>query len=275
VSFAESDLTHDGFLDGHLTVAQPAKGYRAGSDSVLLAASVPADSGQSVLELGCGAGVAGLCLAVRVPRLDLHGVELQADYAELARRNATGNGLDFKVHTADLRSLPDALQSRAFDHVMANPPYFRRSARTRAADPGRETALASEAPLADWIGIAAKRLAPKGYLSVVQDMRRLPELLTAIIASRLGSLEVLPLSARIGRAPHLVLARARKGGRTPYRQYFPLILHKGAHHERDGESYTDRVARILREGTALDFGAPGDSLRSTTSLRMARLPHGD
>lgn len=64
----DSDLhSHDQFLGGRLMVAQPKTGYRAGVDPVLLAASVPAVRGESVLELGCGVGVASLCLAARVP----------------------------------------------------------------------------------------------------------------------------------------------------------------------------------------------------------------
>ena len=55
--FAPEDLTQDRFLDGRLTVSQPRKGYRAAMDPVLLAAACPARPGQSVLELGCGAGV--------------------------------------------------------------------------------------------------------------------------------------------------------------------------------------------------------------------------
>ena len=35
------EITDDGFLDGRLKVLQPAKGYRAGLDAVLLAAAVP------------------------------------------------------------------------------------------------------------------------------------------------------------------------------------------------------------------------------------------
>ena len=34
--------TDDGFLGGRLTIRQPAKGYRAGVDPVLLAAALPA-----------------------------------------------------------------------------------------------------------------------------------------------------------------------------------------------------------------------------------------
>ena len=55
------DLTDDGFLDGRLRILQPKAGYRAATDPVLLAAFAPAEPGQSVVELGCGTGVASLC----------------------------------------------------------------------------------------------------------------------------------------------------------------------------------------------------------------------
>jgi hypothetical protein len=56
------DNTLDGFLGGRLSIAQPRRGFRAGHDTVLLAASIPAPAGSHVLELGSGAGVASLCL---------------------------------------------------------------------------------------------------------------------------------------------------------------------------------------------------------------------
>ena len=67
-------LTDDAFLGGQLRLFQPAQGYRAGMDAVLLAAAVPAEAGQRVLDLGCGAGTAGLCLAKRVDAVALTGV---------------------------------------------------------------------------------------------------------------------------------------------------------------------------------------------------------
>ena len=100
----DEGLTRDAFLGGALSVWQPRRGYRAGIDPVLLAAAVPAVAGQSVLELGCGAGVASLCLGRRVPGLVLHGVEIQQDYANLARRNGAENDIGLTVTTADLRT---------------------------------------------------------------------------------------------------------------------------------------------------------------------------
>ena len=45
-------LTRDALLGGKLHLWQPQKGYRAGVDPVLLAATVPAQAGDSLLDLG-------------------------------------------------------------------------------------------------------------------------------------------------------------------------------------------------------------------------------
>lgn len=248
--FSDKDLSCDGFLGGALRLWQPRKGYRAGLDPVLLAAAVPARPGQSVLELGCGAGAAILCLGTRVPGMRLTGVELQPDYADLARRNADLNDQTLQVIQADLTDLPDDLRQLQFDHVIANPPYFRAGAHTGAADLGRQTALGGETPLKDWIAVAAKRLVPRGYLHVIQRTDRLPEMLNAC-TGRLGSVEVLPLAARQSRAPDLILMRARKGGKAGFRLHAPLVFHLGDRHEQDGESYVPEISAILRHGQAL------------------------
>jgi len=250
MGFAESDLTHDRFLDGKLRVWQPKAGYRAGIDPVLLAATVPAQAGDSVLELGCGAGVASLCLSARVPGLDLAGVEVQPGYAELAQRNAVENGHDMAVHCADLRALPDAVLQCNFDHVIANPPYYLRDRGTAASDAGRETALGEATPLADWIDAATRRLKPKGHLTVIQDAERLPALLSAL-DDRLGNVRVLPLAPRVGRPAHLVILQARKIGRAAFRLLAPVVMHEGVAHDGDRESYTAEIRAVLRDGAAL------------------------
>ena len=191
--FPDDDLSRDGFLGGRIVLLQPRRGYRAGVDPVLLAAAVPAQPGQAVLELGCGAGAAILSLGARVAGLALAGVELQPDYADLARRNAAENALPLELFCADLAALPEGVRQRQFDHVIANPPYFRAGAHTSAGDAGRATALGEATPLPAWIAAAARRLAPRGYLHVIQRADRLPELLAGC-AGRLGSVEVLPLA---------------------------------------------------------------------------------
>ncbi|MES0826229.1 tRNA1(Val) (adenine(37)-N6)-methyltransferase [Ruegeria sp. SCP11] len=248
--FSNSDLTCNDFLGGRVRLWQPRSGYRAGVDPVLLAASVPATRGHTVLELGCGAGAAILCLLARVPGVSGVGVELQAPYADLARRNAVENDAALEVVEADLNALPAGLKQRRFDYVIANPPYYRAGAHSPANDQGRSVALGEGTPLDVWFEVAAKRLAPRGYLHMIQKADRLPDMLAGC-AGRLGSVEVLPLAARNGRAAELVILRARKGGRAAFQLHAPLILHAGDRHEKDGENYTTQVSAALRHAGAI------------------------
>ena len=133
-----SAVTEDGFLGGRLRIRQPKRGYRAGMDPVLLAAAVEARAGERALELGCGVGVALLCLLHRVPGLHGTGVERQGDLAALAEVNARANGAAARIVTADVAALPAALKVESFDHVLMNPPFFERHAGSAAADAGRE-----------------------------------------------------------------------------------------------------------------------------------------
>lgn len=248
--FAPEDLTLDGFLGGRLQVAQPRDGYRAAMDPVLLAAACPAQPGQSVLELGCGAGVASLCLGCRVPGVMLAGVELQPAYAALARGNAAANGIGLEVFEGDLAVPPAELRARNFDHVIANPPYFAALGGTAARDSGRETAQREATPLALWVRQALRRLKPGGRVTLIQNADRLADLLAALAAGA-GSLCILPIAPRLGRPAGRVIVQARKGGRGALRLLAPLVLHAAPAHAADGEDLTPEAAAILRAGAAI------------------------
>lgn len=248
----EAAFSRDAFLGGRLQVWQPRRGYRAGVDPVLLAAAVDAQPGQAVLDLGCGVGVASLCLGARVGPLRLHGVEVQPEYAALARLNAQAAGLDFTVTTGDLAALPAELRMQRFDHVIANPPYFDRSNSVAAKDAGREVAMGEGLALTDWVAVAARRVVDGGYVTFINRAERLPDLLAAMLA-RLGSVVALPLTPRRGRDAQLVLLRGRKGGRAAFRLADPVLMHDGAVHQRDGEDYAPVIRAVLRDGAALPF----------------------
>jgi tRNA1Val (adenine37-N6)-methyltransferase len=251
MTFAEMVLSRDTFLNGRLSVLQPLRGYRAATDPVLLAAAVSARPGQSVLELGCGAGVGLLSLGARVADLSLAGVERQADYADLARQNATANGIALAVWQTDLTDLPAELRAQSFDHVFANPP-FHPPAATPARDFGRAASLREETPLRDWIAAGLRRLKAGGWLTVIHRAERLPDLL-GTLDGRAGAIAVRPLAARPGRPAGRVLVQARKGARAPFRLLSPLILHEGADHLRDGDDFSPAARAILRDGAALEW----------------------
>jgi len=243
-----TDTRIDGFLDGRLRIAQPARGYRAGADAVMLAAACPALPGQAVLELGCGAGVASLCLGWRVADLTITGLERQEDYAALACANAAANGIALTVLTGDLSAMPAALRAMAFDHVIMNPPYFLGG--TPAPDAGRAQARSEETPLALWVEAGLRRLRPGGWLTAIQRADRLDGLIAAL-AGQAGGIAIRPVAARQGAEAGRVLVCARKGARTPLRLLAPLLTHDA---EGEDGGLSPATARILRDGLPIDMG---------------------
>lgn len=247
MSFADSDLTCDDFLGGRIKIWQPKKGYRAATDPVFLAAAVNAKSGQSVLELGCGAGTALTCLCYRVKGLHGFGLELQPEYADLARRNASENNLPLSIHTGSLLEMPAALREISFDHVFVNPPFYNPSATSAPHDAGRDTAhREGEATLEDWVSIGLKRLKPKGYFTIIHRTERLGDILCAL-DGKAGDVTILPLSARTGRDAGRIIVQARKGAGGPLKLRAPLVLHSGEMHTQDQDSFRSDVRKILRD----------------------------
>lgn len=248
-----TELREDGFLGGRLRIAQPAQGYRAGADAVMLAAACPAQAGESVLELGCGAGVALLCLGARVPGLRLFGLELQEDYAALARHSAAANGVAAEILQGDLARPPAALRALSFDHVIANPPYF--TAGTVAPDAGRGRARHEDTPLETWIAAGLRRLRTGGRLTLIQRAERLGAILSALSPAA-GAITILPVAAREGREAGRIILSARKGARAPLRLLSPFVMHANPSHSGDGEDLTEAAQAVLREGAALSPAGP-------------------
>lgn len=238
-------LSRDAFMDGRITLLQPQDGVRSGSDAVFLAAATAARDGDRVLDVGCGAGAAGLCLHARIPGIDLHGVEVLQDYAALAERNGVGT-----VWREDIFTPPLALLDQPFDWVITNPPFYRPD---NSASPkgDRSTARRADRPLADWIDACLRRLKPGGGFAMVHQADALPEALSAL--SRAGDIAVLPLQPRVGRPAKRIVLTARKGVRGPFRLAPPLILHDGERHETDREDYSAAAKAILRDGAPLTF----------------------
>jgi tRNA1(Val) A37 N6-methylase TrmN6 len=235
-------MSRDAFLGGRLHLEQSDQGFRSGSDAVLLAAAVPARPGQSVLDLGCGAGAAMYCLGARIDDLRLTGVELDPEAAALARRNGSA-----EVVEADVLALPPALRGQ-WDHVLLNPPYFAAGAGSEARNTSRKQGLREAAPgdLRRWVGVACRRVAPKGSVTVIARADRLADLLLPM-AEALGGIAVLPIAATEGTEARRVLVQGRLGARSPLRLLSPLVLHSGP----ESGGYRPEVETILRHGGVL------------------------
>lgn len=241
-----SSASTDAFLGGRLRLFQPAEGYRAAIDPVLLAAAVPAAPGERLLELGLGSGAACLCLLRRVAGCRVTGLELQPGLVELARRNAEVNGLAerLEVVEGDLRRLPAAL-GRGYDRVFANPPFH--GAESPAPAVQRAAAHHSATgELRDWAAAALRCLRPAGTMTFIVRSERLPELLAALEGGA-GDFRVLPLWPKPGRPAKRLLLQARKGARAPFVLLPGMLLH-----EPSGR-FTLAAEAVLRDAAALSL----------------------
>jgi tRNA1(Val) A37 N6-methylase TrmN6 len=245
------DLTEDRLLGGRVRLSQPTTGYRAGIDPVFLAAAVPAKAGERVLDVGAGAGAAALCLAARVAKTSVSGVEADRALVRLANANAGATGVGDRVQffAGDLLTPPVRLAPASFDHVMANPPYMPEGAGRASPDPGKAAATVEDrAGLGDWLRFCLLMAAPTGTVTLIHRADRLDALLEAI-AGRLGGVVVFPLwpGGEGRKAAKRVIVSGRKGSRAPLSLVPGLVLH------HSGGAFTDEAEAVLRHAGALQL----------------------
>lgn len=243
---AIASITEDRLLDGRVALRQPADGYRAAIDPVLLAAAVAARPGDSVLDLGCGVGAAALCLLARRADLFLTGLEVQPVLAELARDNASANGWSDRFRVVEGSAAAPLPGFGPFDHVMTNPPFLAEGRGT--PPPGAIKAIANvedELDLKGWITAAARLLKPKGRLAIIHRADRLGDVLAALGGRGFGETRILPLWPKPGRSAVRVIVLARKGSKAPLELRPGLVLH------REDGAYSDEADAILRGAAGL------------------------
>ena len=241
-------VTDDTLLDGKVKFRQPASGYRAAIDPVLLAAAVPDSVQGRVLDLGCGAGAAMLCLAKRREDLQIVGLERDERMAQLARHNVEANefGTRVTVVTGDLLQPPPQVVIGSFNAVIANPPFLDPDSATASPDPQKASAtVEGDADLADWTRAASRFVRPNGLVVFIHRADRLAALRTALEQSGCGGLVLLPIWPKAHTEPKRIIVVGRRGDKSDVRMANGLILHD------NNERFTQKANGVLREGLPL------------------------
>lgn len=239
--------TKDAFLGGKLHLWQPANGFRAGLDSVLLSAAISSQTA-TILDLGAGVGTASLCALAHNPVRFATLVEKNADMCAYAERNIADN--DFAAHatiiTADVAAGGKAREAAGirrdfYQSVIANPPFFDAAGGTNAPDADRASARhMDDSELSNWVKTAAAAAAPRGEVIFIYPAQGLSVLLAAF-GTRFGAVTILPLVSRPDGDALRVLVRGIKGSRAPMVLKSPFAMHGS-----EGREFAPKADDIFR-----------------------------
>ena len=242
------ETTEDLFLTDKLLIRQPKQGFRAGTDSLLLSAAIPARAGDSTIELGAGVGVVSLALAARVPNLDLTLVEIDAAAVSLGRHNIQTNqgrgGVTPKaarvVHRDAMRS--DLFKiGTLFDHSFCNPPFFDVAASRASDHPRANSARRSSITIASWVMAMVRWTKSNGSMTMICRARSTIEVLSALQRPA-GAIELIPILPQADQPAINVIIRARKDRRAAFKVLPPLIVRDQNH------KISPKIERIQRFG---------------------------
>ena len=230
------------FLGGKVLLKQSQNGLRATSDAVLLASAVATKKHQSLLDVGAGNGVIGLCVNARIPCY-LTAIEYQNSLTKIIRQNAILNHTDITVFEHDIFSLKDPLKGQLFDHVVTNPPFYDDTGKGRQNNEQR-LAYRAEFDLKKWLNYCLKHLKSKGSFSMIHRPEMIGEILS-VLEKKLGKIEIFPIQTKLESPATRIIIRGILGAKTPLKLYPPLVMHNV-----DG-SRSKLAEKILRKGQAI------------------------
>lgn len=199
--------------------------FPPGLDSFLLSGLPRLKPGLRVCDLGCGTGLVSLLLLQRQRELTVTGLDIQPEAVRLGNLAAEENGLTDRLSflLGDLRE--NVLPAGHFDLVVCNPPYFPTSGGLPPKGTARRTARTEEnCTLEDVCRAAARLLRWGGSFCMVHKPERLTDLVCALRQSGLEPKRLRFAASGPEKAPSLVLAEARRGGRPGLTVEPPLIL---------------------------------------------------
>jgi len=239
-------ITEDSVYQGRVRLVQPEQGFRAGTDSLLLAAALACRPGGEALEIGCGCGGALLPAAFRMPEIHLTGVEMVSATVILARRGVILNGFDGRVDVAEGEASAWVRDhENRFDLVFANPPYFE-PGRISAPGEGKAEAYLESLDLTGWIKAMVFAAKPRAPVIMIHRAAELARILTGF-DRQTGEVTVLPIASKPGEDARRVLVRGRKRlKRGPLRLLPTLVLHQS-----DGSA--SPALEAVRRGEAIDW----------------------
>lgn len=225
---------------GYQLIQKP-KGFCFGIDAVLLSDFARVKRGQKVLDLCTGSGVIPILLAAKTEGVSFAGLELQAEYADMASRSVAMNHLEQKVNIVcgDVKEIKKLFKPASFQVVTVNPPYMtdhhglqnQYEPKTIAR---HEVALSLE----DVIAAAGYVLPEAGGFYMIHKPFRLAEIFRVMKQYHIEPKRMRLVHPYVDKEPTMVLIEGYKGGKERITIEPPLVVYK------EKNVYTNEISEI-------------------------------
>ncbi len=217
-----TDLNRNGYM-----LIQKIRGYRFGTDAVLLAGYAGVKPGFKVTDLCSGSGVIPILMYARFGGV-YDCVEKNEQFADMAYRSVRLNGLNEHVHIkcGDIRD-KSLLPAETYDCVTANPPYIPLSAGKRGELPDKNMARHETDCVLGDVCLAAARLLKNGAaFYMVYRTSRLAEAIITLKENRLEPKVIRFVHSYAERQSDIFLIKSVKKASAGLIVKSPLIIYK-------------------------------------------------
>ena len=263
LSARRSKMTHNilfegerlDFVNENIRLIQKKDGLTFGTDAYLLAAFMRTAKNARALELGGGTGIISLLCASKGKFKEIYIAEVQEDFAQLCKRNASLNGYEDSVKTlcADVRDLKADDLGGELDIVFSNPPYMRSDSGKRNEHDAKFIARHEvRGSIDDFCEAAGRLLKFGGLFYCVYRPDRMTDLLAAMKSQKLEPKRLTFVCADSETAPSMMLIEAKKGGSTGLKLTRPLFLHN-SDKDKSGKRSETEDARKIYENCSFEF----------------------
>ncbi|MCD7778637.1 MAG: tRNA1(Val) (adenine(37)-N6)-methyltransferase [Clostridiales bacterium] len=217
------DLKRNGFK-----IIQNRDLFCFGTDAVLLAHFSKIKKGDRIIDLGTGNGVIPLLLCSMYDNINVTGIEIQHESAELCRRNIALNDVGGRMSLieGDIKDAGRYFKAGAADVVVTNPPYMKTEGNFK--NESIEKRLARHEILIDLKGIieaAAYLLKYGGRFYMVHKPERLAEISSVMKNGGIEPKRIRFIQAGIKKEPSMVLVEGSKGGKQGLRVMPVFIIY--------------------------------------------------
>ena len=247
------EINLDKLLGGRVELFQPKLGFKATTDSVLLAASIPFKKGERALDLGSGLGAASFCLAARVLEANVIGLELNDDLVALANKSATHMNVTDRIKfiSCDIFNIEKNLHDSLIDinHILLNPPWFSHRPLKRLENLDKRIAKVElNEDLHGWLKVCKSLLCRRGRLTLIHRAESLSKVIFSLVNNKFGDITILPIMSKSGGYAKTIVVTALSGSKGGCSIISNIYLH-----DKCG-NYTNTAEDILRNGKPTVLG---------------------